>query len=122
MIRRRDIKERCETVAREFQPERIILFGSYARGTPTADSDVDVLVVMRLARGQRDVRQAAAIRDRVRAPFPMDVIVRSPQQIARRLAQGDGFVADVLRHGRLMYEVEHPSATHGSCHRFLPIQ
>ena len=108
MIQRRDIKEWCETVVREFQPDRIILFGSYAHGTPTEDSDVDVLVVMRLPRGRRDVRQAAAIRDRVRAPFPMDVIVRSPQQIARRLAQGDGFVADILRHGRLMYEDEHP--------------
>ena len=108
MIRRRDIKEWCETVVREFQPDRIILFGSYAHGTPTEDSDVDVLVVMRLARRQRDVRQAAAIRDRVRAPFPMDVIVRSPQQIARMLAQGDGFVADVLRHGCLMYDDEHP--------------
>jgi len=108
MIRRQHIEEWCDTVGREFQPDRIILFGSYAHGTPTEDSDVDVLVVMRLGRGQRDVRQAAAIRDRVRAPFPMDVIVRSPQQIARRLAQGDGFVADVLRHGRLMYEGEHP--------------
>jgi len=91
----------------EFRPEKIVLFGSYARGNPTEDSDVDVLVVMPLTRGQRDVRQAAAIRERVRASFPMDVIVRSPQQIARRLAQGDGFIADVLRHGRLMYEGEH---------------
>ena len=108
MIRRQDIKEWCETVAREFRPDRIVLFGSYARGNPTEDSDVDVLVVMPLGRGQRDVRRAAAIRDRVRASFPMDLIVRSPQQIARRLAQGDSFVADVLRHGRLMYEAEHP--------------
>ena len=104
MIRWQDIRDWCDTVAREFQPDRILLFGSYARGTPHADSDVDVLVVMRLPRGRRDVRQAAAIRDRVRAPFPMDLIVRSPQQISRRLAQGDGFVTDVLRNGRLMYE------------------
>jgi uncharacterized protein len=108
MIRRRDIIKWCDNVAREFRPERIVLFGSYARGTATRDSDVDVLVVMRLGRGRRDVRQAAAIRDRIRATFPMDVIVRSPQQIARRLAQGDGFVSDVLRHGRLMYEAKHP--------------
>ena len=83
---------------------QIILFGSYAHGTPTDDSDVDVLVVMSLARGRRDVRQAAAIRHRVPAPFPMDVIVRSPQQIARRLADGDGFIAGVLRYGQMMYE------------------
>ncbi len=107
MIQSSEIKKWCERVAREFRPEKIVLFGSYARGVPTEDSDVDVLVVMPLARGQRDVRQAAAIRERVRASFPMDVIVRSPQQIARRLAQGDGFIADVLRHGRLMYEGKH---------------
>ena len=107
MIQSREIKRWCERVAREFRPEKIVIFGSYARGTPTEDSDVDVLVVMPLARGQRDVRQAAAIRERVRASFPMDVIVRSPQQIARRLAQGDGFIAEVLRHGRLMYEGKH---------------
>ena len=84
MIKSREIKRWCERVAREFRPEKIVLFGSYAQGTPTEDSDVDVLVVMPLPRGQRDVRQAAAIRERVRASFPMDVIVRSPRLIARR--------------------------------------
>jgi predicted nucleotidyltransferase len=94
-------------VACEFRPEQIILFGSYAHGVPTEDSDVDVLVVMPLALGRRDVEQAAAIRARVPAPFPMDVIVRSPQQIARRLALGDGFIAGVLRDGQTMYEGKH---------------
>jgi hypothetical protein len=68
---------------------------------------VDVLIVMALPRGRRDVRQAAAIRERVRASFPMDVIVRSPQQVARRLARGDGFITDILRYGQLMYEDQH---------------
>jgi predicted nucleotidyltransferase len=104
MIQRRDIKKWCETVACEFRPEQIIVFGSYASGTPTEDSDVDVLVVMPLARGRRDVQQAAAIRERVPAPFPMDVIVRSPRHIARRLALGDGFITGVLRDGQKMYE------------------
>jgi uncharacterized protein len=43
----------------------------------------------------------------VPAPFPMDVIVRSPRQIARRLAQGDSFMAGILRHGQMMYESKH---------------
>ena len=107
MIQRRDIDAWCKQVVREFRPSKIILFGSYAHGKPTKDSDVDVLVVMPLARGQREVRQAAAIRGRVRAPFPMDVLVRSPRQIAQRLARGDGFIADIMRHGRLMYEGKH---------------
>ena len=104
MIQRRNIKKWCEIVASEFRPERIILFGSYAHGAPTEDSDVDVLVVMPLARGQRDVHQAATIRQRVPAPFPMDVLVRSPMQIAQRLARGDSFIAGVLRYGQMMYE------------------
>ena len=106
MIHRREIKKWCDTVAREFLPQKIILFGSYANGVPTEDSDVDLLVVMPLKRGQREARQAAAIRQRVRAPFPMDVLVRSPRHIARRLARGDSFITDILRHGRLMYEGE----------------
>lgn len=107
MVQRQEIRKWCESVAREFRPEKIILFGSYAYGKPTEDSDVDVLVVMPLTRGRRDVRQAAEIRNRVRAPFPMDVIVRSPQQIARRLAQEDGFISEILRCGQLMYEGKH---------------
>jgi predicted nucleotidyltransferase len=107
MIQRRDIRKWCETVACEFRPEQIIVFGSYAYGAPTEDSDVDVLVVMQLPRGYRDVEQAAAIRQRVPAAFPMDVIVRSPQQIARRLEMGDGFITSVLRYGQTMYEGKH---------------
>ena len=107
MIHRREIKKWCEMVACEFRPGQIIVFGSYAYGTPTEDSDVDVLVVMPLPRGHRDVQQAAAIRQRVPAAFPMDVMVRSPQQIARRLALGDGFIANILLYGQTMYEGKH---------------
>lgn len=68
---------------------------------------MDVLVIMPLKRGKRDVHQAAAIRDRVRASFPMDVLVRSPRDISLRLARGDGFISEVLREGQLMYEDKH---------------
>src|SRR5277367_5850398 len=107
MIQRREIKKWCERMAGEFQPEKIILFGSYAVGSPTEDSDVDMLVVMPLARGRRDVQQAAAIRERVPAPFPMDVIVRSPKQITRRIARGDSFLSGILRDGQMMYKGKH---------------
>ena len=69
MIQRRDIKKWCEIVAQEFRPEQIIVFGSYAGGTPTEDSDVDVLVVMPLARGHRDVRQAQRFGSACLLPF-----------------------------------------------------
>jgi hypothetical protein len=69
---------------------------------------VDVLVIMPLKTGEREVTRAAAIRDRVRSTFPMDVLVRTPQHVSRKLAQGDGFISQILQHGRLIYEAEHP--------------
>ena len=62
-------------VAEEFRPDKIVLFGSYAYGTPHEESDVDLLVVMP-ARNQ--LGQAFKIRWRLAAPFPMDLIVRTP--------------------------------------------
>src|SRR5712692_10253274 len=65
-------------IAQRFDPEKIILFGSFAYGTPHEDSDVDLLVVMP-ARNQHD--QAVRIRWRLAAPFPLDLIVRTPKQL-----------------------------------------
>ncbi len=107
MIQAREIRKWCDRVVQEFRPQRIILFGSYARGTATEDSDIDVLVIMELARGRRNVLEAAAIRQRVPATFPMDLIVRSPSEVARHRSQADGFIRDILEHGRLLYEGEH---------------
>src|SRR6266446_10170824 len=78
----REIRRFARQVAERFHPDKIILFGSHAYGTPHADSDVDILVVMP-ARNQID--QACRIDDAVDAPFPLDLIVRTPKKIARRL-------------------------------------
>jgi uncharacterized protein len=107
MDRKREIKEWCEQVAKEFRPEKIILFGSRAFGTQTEDSDVDLLVVMALAKGERAPLKAAVIRNRVHAPFPMDLVVRSTEDIRRRVAEDDGFIKDVLARGVVLYEAEH---------------
>src|SRR5262249_32839860 len=81
----RVIRRFAREVAERFRPDKIILFGSYAYGTPHEDSDVDILVVMP-ARNQLD--QAYKIRLAVDAPFPMDLIVRTPKNMAWRLAEG----------------------------------
>jgi predicted nucleotidyltransferase len=91
----------ARAIAEEYHPDKIILFGSYAYGTPHADSDVDLLVVMP-ARNRHD--QAVRIRWRLAAPFPLDLIVRTPRQIAWRLAEGDSFVTTLLSRGKVLYE------------------
>jgi len=102
MVDRRNIKAFVKRVAEEFHPKRVILFGSYAYGKPTPDSDVDLLVVMP-HKGPAAV-QAAEIRKRVRAGFPMDLVVRSPAEIKRRLSMGDFFIREVVERGQPLYE------------------
>ena len=88
MVPMPDIKRYCDAIAAAFQPRRIILFGSHAHGQPGEDSDVDVLVVMRDAR-QLGRHPAAVIRTKVRADFPVDMLVRDEKRgFATREAAG----------------------------------
>jgi uncharacterized protein len=98
---RRDITDVVAQMVARFQPQQVILFGSHAYGTPTPDSDVDLLVVMETP--LRHVEQAVKIRKAVDFPFPVDVLVRTPQDIAERLALGDVFLREVLTKGVVLY-------------------
>src|SRR5271154_2767897 len=84
----RVIREYARRVAERFQPDKIILFGSYAYGQPHADSDVDILVIMP-ARNELD--QAVKICLAIDYNFPVDLLVRTPKNLAWRLAEGDSF-------------------------------
>jgi predicted nucleotidyltransferase len=95
-------------IAREFQPEKIILFGSWAYGTPDTDSDIDLLVVMPFEGSP--FRQAGTILNRVIQAvgvLPLDLLVRTAEQLEERLAIGDGFVRDILARGKVLYEANH---------------
>ncbi len=102
MVKRNRIHSFASRVAEEFRPNRIILFGSYAYGKPTPDSDVDLLVVM--PHNGPPSAKAAEIRKRVRAGFPMDLIVRSPAEIRRRMKMKDCFIREVMERGQPLYE------------------
>jgi predicted nucleotidyltransferase len=95
------IRRFARRVAERFAPEKIILFGSYAYGTPHADSDVDVLVIMP-ARNQLD--QAVRISLVIDPPFPLDVIVRTPKNMKWRLEEGDSFLREIVTRGKVLYE------------------
>ena len=95
------IRRFARQVAERFQPDKIILFGSHAYGTPHADSDVDILVVMP-ARNQID--QAVKISLAIDPPFPLDIIVRTPHNMHWRLAAGDSFLREITTKGKVLYE------------------
>jgi predicted nucleotidyltransferase len=98
----RDIRAFARRIAAEFKPRRIILFGSYACGRPTEDSDVDLLVVMPY-RGH-PTEQAIEIRRRIERPFALDLLVRSPGDIKRRIALKDGFIREIVEQGKVLYD------------------
>jgi predicted nucleotidyltransferase len=102
MVSESDIRALCREIAAEIRARRIVLFGSYAWGTPTADSDVDLLIVASL-RG-RPAGHAAALRAKLRTRFPVDLVLRTPRAVKERLALGDPFIGRILREGKTMYE------------------
>jgi predicted nucleotidyltransferase len=97
----RVIRGFARQVAERFQPDKIILFGSYAYGTPHADSDVDILVIMP-ARNEFD--QAFKIRCEVPTQFPMDLLVFKPQHVKWRLEEREAFLTEILTKGKTLYE------------------
>ncbi len=100
--RRDEIQHYCEAVAREFHPEKIILFGSHAYGRPTPDSDVDLMVILPFQGSE--LRKAGENRSRFDAPFPLDLLVRKPRFIKERLRERDMFIELVMERGVVVYE------------------
>jgi predicted nucleotidyltransferase len=104
-VTQEQIQEYSDRIAAEFKPERIILFGPYAYGAPTADSDVDLLVVMPFEGDS--ARKATEIRHVVHAGFPVDLLVRTPAQVEQRLEWNDWFMREIVEQGKVVYAAAH---------------
>ena len=97
-----EIRNFVNEVVQRFDPERIVLFGSHASDSTTLDSDVDLLVVMDFE--GRPHQQAFEIRRTIKRSFPLDLLVRRPADVNRRLRMGDFFIKDIMQKGRVLYE------------------
>ncbi len=84
-------------------PEKVILFGSYAQGTPHADSDVDLLVVVDSQESHGELAVMAGLQIWPR-PFPVDILVKSTAEIESALALNDPFLRELVTGGRVLYE------------------
>jgi len=96
------IDEVVQLIAEKFHPQKIILFGSYARGKPRPESDVDLLVIMDTP--LKEVEQAIEICQQIDYRFGLDLIVRTPKRLQERLEMGDWFLRDVVEEGKVVYE------------------
>jgi predicted nucleotidyltransferase len=102
MVDEQSIRTLSESIVREFQPERIILFGSYASGRPTPDSDVDLLVILPFE--GRNFSKSLEILNRTNPQFPLDLLARTPEDTARRYREGDPLIREALDRGKVLYE------------------
>ena len=102
MVSAKEIQATCEDIIREFAPQQVILFGSYAYGTPTEASDVDLFVVMSgLKLNARE--EAWEMKKRIPERFRLDLHVRSPEELAYRVSHNDWFLREILEKGDVLY-------------------
>ena len=105
VVRRSKIRAFSNAIARGFHPQRIVLFGSYAYGKPTEHSDVDLLVIMKRTRLKGE-RMSVRIRLAIPRDFPLDLLVRTPADVAKRLRWRDPFMCELLDKGKVLYEAK----------------
>jgi uncharacterized protein len=99
----RSLRPAIQKIVDELNPEKIILFGSYAYGKPTPHSDVDLLVVLKTNASLKE-RSWKVSRLLLPRPFPVDILVRTPKEIEKALKSGDFFLQEILTRGKVLYE------------------
>ncbi len=102
MEHQKEIKKITNQIIKKYQPKKIILFGSYAWGKPTKNSDVDLFIIKEsdLPRRFRTTRVERILGS---VSFPVDVLVYTPKEVEERKALGDFFVRNIFKKGKVLY-------------------
>jgi len=103
---RNTILEIVDKIKQEYQPDKIILFGSYAYGHPDRDSDIDLLIIKDTSERpiDRRVKVAKIVSDPERFT-PLEAIVLTSEEIHERLQIGDQFIKEIIDRGEILYEI-----------------
>jgi len=102
MITQEQIQNLADDIVRNFNPEKIILFGSHAYGTPKDWSDADLLVVMQFE--GHPLEKMVDIVNTTSPRIPVDLLIRTPDMIERRLQMKDLFMREILTKGKVLYD------------------
>jgi predicted nucleotidyltransferase len=100
------LPQAVKKIAETLKPEKIILFGSYAYGNPTPDSDVDLLIVMKTKGSYKENLHAVSMLLYPR-PFPVDIIIKTPKEIEEAVKGGRDnsfFLREILKRGKVLYD------------------
>ena len=101
------IQEIAQKIQTHYKPEKIILFGSYAYGKPTKDSDIDLFIIKntRKTRMDRWMKVRAILCDPKRK-IPVSPLIFTNKEVNSRLSMGDDFVEEIVERGKILYEKE----------------
>jgi predicted nucleotidyltransferase len=100
-VTREALEAFTKRLVEQFSPEKVILFGSLARGEGRWDSDADILVVMPFE--GRHLAKIREIRRACRSEFPLDLLLRRPDEIEVRYRGGDPIVREAMDHGEVLH-------------------
>ncbi len=98
------IREILEKLVNGYTPKRVILFGSHAYGDPGPGSDIDLLIIKETS--ERFIDRWVTVRGILSDPqrtVGLDTLVLTPEEVSRRLAAGDQFVAEIIEKGEVLY-------------------
>jgi predicted nucleotidyltransferase len=102
-----------EHIVQTLHPQKIILFGSFAYGTPTPDSDVDLLVVMDTPETRQAKRTWPVSFLLLPRPFAVDILVKTPAELAAAIEKEDVFIKEIVTQGKVLYERSERSVSVG---------
>jgi predicted nucleotidyltransferase len=91
-----------QQIIENFNPKKVILFGSYAYGQPRPDSDLDLLIIMKTSLS--GVKQAVEISRQIQYRFGLDLLVYTPERLDQRINWGDPFLIEIVSRGKVLYE------------------
>ena len=101
------VQEMVEKLVKQYAPQKVVLFGSYAYGRVNTDSDIDLLIIKETS--ERLIERWATVRRILSDPqrkVGLDVLVLTPREVSERLARGDQFVAEIVKKGKVLYAAE----------------
>ena len=98
----KEVERSVDKIKKQYKPEKIFVFGSFASGRITADSDIDFFIVKKTTKARRE-RQREVSRILIDREVPVDILVYTPAETARRQRIGDPFILDILNSGKLVY-------------------
>ena len=87
-----------------YEPQKVVLFGSHARGDPRPDSDIDLLVIKDTE--ERMIDRCVQVRRIVSDPnrfIGLELLVLTPEEVSRRIAVGDQFIGQIIEKGKVLY-------------------